>query len=126
MGAIDPVSPVSSVPSANHGTAATTASHVEAGHAAAVDPDARERVHPDVSAARLDVAPRGDRVHLVERRGGQRDRGVRPAAAEHPREHLDKRRRRRLAGRFVQRRHRQWLPQPFAEAPALSVPGEPL
>ena len=47
---------------------------------------------------------------------GKRDRRVGARAAEHPREHVDEGRGRRVVGRLVQRRDRQRLPQPLANA----------
>ena len=105
-----------------HGLAA----HFHPGDPSGIDPDAREGIQAHLAALGLEVPPRGERVHLMQRLERQHQRRIGAGRAEHLGQHLHERLRRRLTRRLVQGRDGQRLPQPLAQASSLSVPREPL
>jgi hypothetical protein len=93
--------------------------------AIALDAQPRERMEADDAAVTLDMRLGRQRIHLVERRDRQHERRVRSPCAEHLRENANERRGGRLRWRLVECGHRQRLPQPPAQATALTESIEP-
>ena len=101
------------------------AANLDAPYAAFVSHDARQGAGAHLAAALLDVRPRRFRVHLVQRPARQHHRRRLAVRAEHLRQDAHERLRQRLAGRLIQRRDGERLPQPRRQHRALPAIPQP-